>query len=68
MACKEHHLNLSWSGRRRLYDDRKGDEPHCTDELYMGMVHLNVHLDPGVSTNPSAAVSPDKGGWGVAVE
>ena len=29
----------------------------------MGM----VHLDPEASANPSAAVSPDKGGWGVAL-
>lgn len=68
MACEEHHLNQSWSGGRRLYNDRKDDASHCTDELYMGMVHLNVHLDPRASVNPSAGVSPDKGGCGVALE
>jgi hypothetical protein len=72
MAYKVHHLNLTRSGGRRSYNDRKGGAPRCTIQLYGCMIRLNVHLGPGAPGSSSAAMppgtSPDKGGWGVTLE
>lgn len=59
MACEEHRPNLTWSSGRKLCNGREDNAPHCTIEFYVGMVRLSVHIDPGTSADPSAAVSPD---------
>lgn len=72
VTCEEDRLTLcSQSGETRLCNDRRGNASHFTNELYVGMARLDVHLGPGRSASSSAAASPgrslDKGGWGVAV-